>query len=201
MIHANCPRCFGPLEESSGRCLAHGQVPPYFSRRPSQLALEAVRQTSDVPVWVPWPLPAGWLVTGFGVAGDDRTGVKASAVALTGPSLTDGPADLLLISEDPGVGLGAAYAGLTGPDPGEGVGTGVPHAKLGAHGHPTPMWVVEDVPDDRAVYAGEAAGRWLWAVAWPAEAGAIVALAGLALADLRELEWDVPFGAPSPRLG
>lgn len=154
-----------------------------------------------MPVWLPWPLPPGWLVTGFGVAGDERTGARASLVALTGPSVTHGPADLVVIAEEPGVGLGAAYAGIDGPDPGRGFGEGPPNAKIEVLGHPTPLWCVA-APDDRAVYAGEALGNWLWTIVWPAEAGCLLVLDQLSLRDLREhdQELDLPFGAFSPRL-
>jgi hypothetical protein len=175
-------------------------VLPYTSHRPTEAAFTLVRQSAIVPIWLPWPLPAGWLVTGFGAAGDERTGVRGSVVALSGPSITHGPADMLLIAEEPGVGLGAGYAGLAGPDPGEGVGAGPPHAKVNVNGHPTPLWCVPDVPGDRAAYAGEALGRWLWTIAWPPDAGWLLVLAQLSLADFREVEWDVPFGALSPRL-
>ena len=40
------------------------------------------------------------------------------ALACSGPTpFSDGPADVLLIAEEPGVGLGAHFAGLAGPDP------------------------------------------------------------------------------------
>ncbi|GLW07532.1 hypothetical protein Misp01_26620 [Microtetraspora sp. NBRC 13810] len=154
-----------------------------------------------MPVWLPWPLPPGWLVTGFAEAGDERTGTRASVVALAGPSVTQGPADLLVVAEEPGVGLGAALAGLDGPDPGEGFDRGPAHAKVHILGHPTPLWCVGG-PQDRAVYAGEALGNWLWTVAWPAEAGCLIALSQLALRDLRDndQELDLPYGASSPRL-
>ncbi|GAA0406654.1 hypothetical protein Acor_51530 [Acrocarpospora corrugata] len=173
---------------------------PYTSHRPSDAALTQVRQSATVPLWIPWPLPTGWLVTGFGAAGDERTDIRGSVVAVSGPSITDGPADLLLIAEEPGIGLGAAYAGLAGPDPGDFVGAGPPHVKVSVNGHPTPLWHVPDVPGDRAVYAGEALGRWLWTIAWPADAGLLLVPAQLTLIDFREVEWDVPFGAFSPRL-
>lgn len=44
-------------------------------------------------------------------AGDERTGARATAVALAGPSPLGGPADLVLVAEEPGVGLGARLAG------------------------------------------------------------------------------------------
>ncbi|MEU7831790.1 MULTISPECIES: DUF6758 family protein [unclassified Nonomuraea] len=200
-----CPRCFGSLHgpsawSSAWRCDAHGDVLPYQPPwPPSARAVETMRKSSMVPVWLPWPLPPGWLVTGFAEAGDERTGGRASVVALCGPSLTRGPADLLVIAEEPGVGLGAAFAGLDGPDPGEGFDSGPPNAKIVVLGHPTALWCV-GAAADRAVYAGEAMGNWLWTIAWPAEAGCLIALAELSLHDLRDLELDLPFGAFSPRL-
>nr|WP_113704001.1 DUF6758 family protein [Nonomuraea lactucae] len=201
-----CPRCFGPLHgpnawSSAWRCDAHGDVLPFQAARPpAPASAEAIRKSSVVPVWVPWPLPAGWLVTGFAEAGDERTGGRASVVALCGPSISRGPADVLIVAEEPGVGLGAALAGLGGPDPGEGFDAGPPNAKIEVLGHPTPLWCV-GAADDRAVYAGEALGNWLWTIAWPAEAGCLIALSELALMDLRDHELDLPFGAFSPRLG
>lgn len=165
-------------------------------------ALDALRQNARVPVWLPWPLPAGWLVTGFAEVGDERTGIRASVVAVSGPSITFGPADMLLVAEEPGVGVGAAYAGLDGPDPGTDFGDGPPHAKIDVRGHPTALWCVQGVPGDRAVYVGEALGQWLWTIAWPAEVGCFIALASLSIRDLRDYAQplDLPFGAFSPRL-
>ncbi|WP_345095888.1 DUF6758 family protein [Planomonospora venezuelensis] len=203
-----CPRCFGPLRppsawSSAWRCGPHGDVLPLQPpRQPSSAAVEAVSRNARVPVWLPWPLPPGWLVTGFTEAGDERTGGRATVVALSGPSVTRGPADLLLIAEEPGVGLGAGFAGLDGPDPGDGFGAGPPHAKIEVKGHPAALWCVDAAPD-RAVYAGEALGDWLWAIAWPAEAGCLIVLSELSLRDLRDdgQAFDLPFGAFSPRLG
>ncbi|MFI6598788.1 DUF6758 family protein [Nonomuraea sp. NPDC050536] len=202
-----CPRCFGPLHgpsvwSSAWRCDAHGDVLPYQPPwPPSSSTLDNLRRTSVVPVWLPWPLPSGWLVTGFAEVGDGRSGARASVVALSGPALTEGPADLLIIAEEPGVGLGAAFAGLDGPDPGQGFDAGPPNAKIDVLGHPTALWCVGGAAD-RAVYAGEALGNWLWTIAWPADAGCVIALLQLNLRDLRDLErdFDLPFGAFSPRL-
>jgi hypothetical protein len=164
------------------------------------MVVESLRKTSVVPVWLPWPLPSGWLVTGFAEVGDERSGARASVTALSGPALSQGPADLLLIAEEPGVGLGAAFAGLDGPDPGEGFDAGPPNAKIQVLGHPTALWCVVGAAADRAVYAGEALGNWLWTIAWPAEVGCLIALAELSLCDLRDHDLDLPFGAFSPRL-
>jgi hypothetical protein len=150
-----------------------------------------------VPVWVPWPLPPSWLVTGFAEAGDERSGGLAVAVALSGASPVGGPADLVIVAEEPGVGLGSSYAGLPGPDPGDGFGVCAPNAKVEINGRPMAMWAVG--ADDTAAYAGEALANWLWAVLWPGSAGVLM-LERFNLCDLREVDLDLPYGAPCPRL-
>jgi len=150
---------------------------------------------------LPWPLARGWLVTGLAAAGDERTGARATAVACTGPAPLGGVGELVLVAEEPGVGLGARYAGLTGPDPGN-VGDERPaDVKIQAAGHPTPMWTLDSTPADRAVYVGEALGCWIWAVLWPDSAGFLL-IDDFALTDLRDAghELDLPLGALSPRL-
>ncbi|WP_407952009.1 DUF6758 family protein [Plantactinospora sonchi] len=167
--------------------------------------------TPPVPLWCPWPLPSAWTITGVGWAGDDRSGVRATAVACSGPSpLGGGPADLVLVAEEPGVGLGARLAGTTGIDPGPeltdalteagpGHAERVAPAKVTAGGHPTPLWAVKS-PTDRSAYAGEARGIWLYAITWPASAGYLLA-EDVVLHDLAE--WtpsELVYGAPSPYL-
>ena len=91
------------------------------------------------------------------------------------------------------------WAGLPGPDPGEGLATGAPHAFV-RYGHRDfPLWHV-DAPD-RAAFAGEMLGNWLWVVLWPDTAGVLL-LETLPLRDLRDpgQDLDLPFGAASPRL-
>jgi hypothetical protein len=160
-----------------------------------------VRQ-SRVPVWMPWPLPNGWLFTGIAHVGDDRSGIRAAAVACSGPGPLGGPGELVLVAEELGVGLGARYAGLPGPDPGPSVCVDTAaHAKIHAAGHPTPLWYVPG-PADRAVFVGEAYGLWLWAVLWP-DGVAHMMYDNLALADLREVGAELemlPYGALSPRI-
>jgi hypothetical protein len=57
-----------------------------------------------------------------------------------------------------------------------------------------------DAPD-RAAFAGEMAGNWLWVVLWPDTAGVLL-VETLPLRDLRDpgQNLDLPFGAASPRL-
>lgn len=179
-------------------------MPPFHIAGQISLdVLEIVRNRAGVPLWAPWPLPPGWTLTGVAWAGDERAPAVATVLACSGPAPLGGVADVVLVAEEPGVGLGARFAGIAGPDPGplltEELWTTTAHAKLHAAGHPTPLWSIPS-GDGRSAYVGEASGRWLWAVAWPAEAGYVLA-EHLVLHDLREeLPSALLFGAPSPYL-
>lgn len=170
---------------------------------PSVEGLGVVAHRARVPVWMPWPLPLGWLFTGVASAGDDRSGGRATVVACSGPGPVGGMGELLLIAEELGVGLGARYAGIDGLDPGRSINMdGPPHTKVVAAGRPTPLWNVGGGPDDRAVFAGEARGLWLWAIVWPQQSGLLL-YDELVLTDLREGGAEVellPCGALSPRI-
>ena len=120
---------------------------------------------------------------------------------MSGPAPLGGPAEFLLVAEEPGVGLGAAYAGLPGPDPGADFDHDAPHARMEAAGHDTARWSLP-TNSGGAAYVGEGKGLWLWAVLWPVEAGLLM-LEEFHLNDLRE--WPsvieaLPYGALSPRL-
>jgi hypothetical protein len=203
--HFTCPRCGGPLHEPSAwssawQCNLHGQVQPLrpaFS--PSREGLDGVLRSATVPVWLPWPLPPGWLVTGFAAAGDERSGSCGCAVALTGPNPVGGPGEMLIISEQLGVGLGARFAGLNGPDPGRDFTAGPPDASVQFGNHEFPLWHVE--APERAVFAGEIMASWLWLVLWPDTAGTLL-MESLTLRDLRDpgQDLDLPYGAMSPHL-
>lgn len=212
-----CPRCLRSahppgLRSSRFSCVEHGEIAPIHSAVPggtihaAQLAARA-----KVPVWLPWPLPTAWLVTGMQVAGDDHSGWLATVVAISGPNplaTVDGgaapTADLLVVAEQPAIGLGARLAGIADVDPGLALEApmvaGPPHALVQAAGRRVPLWSVPG-DGDRAVYVGEAASVWLWLIALPAEAGAM-ALEDLRLVDLREPGHllDIPTGALSPHL-
>lgn len=186
-------------------CEDHGAVDPFQTApKPGAEALAWLLKLTRVPVWLPWPLPPGWFVSGMTYAGDERRGGRASAVACSGPAPFGGVGELLLVAEEPGVGLGAWFAGLPGPDPGPEVVTHPPGARLEAAGWPTQLWSLPRDPDhpvDRAAWVGEARGLWLWLVTWP-ETADLLLLDRLCLIDLREdgHTLDLPYGAPSPRL-
>lgn len=204
----SCPRCGAELHppglwSNDWRCDAHGPVPPLQPVvQPSTEVLRAAAGGAGVPLWMPWPLPRGWLVTGVATAGDDRTGARATALACSGPAPLGGVAELVWVAEEMGVGLGTRFAGLEGQDAGV-VPDLAPDAKIHAAGIPTPLWSLEAGPgaEDRAVYVGEALGCWIWAVLWPATAGFLL-IDDFSLVDLRDAghELDVPCGALSPRL-
>jgi hypothetical protein len=200
-----CPRCQGELSEPSAwhsawQCSRHGAVQPLrLARSPSPEGLQALLKGATVPTWLPWPLPAGWLVTGFTGAGDDRSGTRACVVALSGPNPVGGLGEMLLVSEEPGLGLGAGLSGLPGPDPGEDFAAGPPNALVQFGLHEFPLWNVDS--PGKATFAGEVLGNWLWIILWPDTAG-ILLLESLSLRDLRDpgQDLDLPFGAKSPRL-
>jgi len=202
---SRCPRCLALLRppglmSSDWVCPTHGAVHPFWTLHACDEALTLLSAAAQVPLWVPLPLLPGWSVTGLARAGDERTGARATVMALAGPSPLGGPADLLLIAEEPGLGLGARFAGHGSPEPGD-CTSGPPDAKVEAAGHPTALWRCGAAPD-RAAFVGEASGVWLGAVLWPAEAELIL----LEHVELHDLRHDVhagerlPIGAPSPHL-
>jgi hypothetical protein len=207
----SCPRCGGTvrppdLMSSEWRCDACGPVRPLHVAKHigPEIIDTALTQVAPMPLWCPWPLPTGWMVTGVGWAGDERDGADATVLACSGPApLAGGPADMVLIAEKPGVGLGNRFAGLPGIDPGpylqEALEHTAAHAKVKAAGWPTPMWAVSS-KEDRSAYVGEAKGVWLYAICWPASTGYLTA-EDMVLDDLTD--WvppELPYGAPSPYL-
>ncbi len=202
-----CARCGGSVRapgiwSNAWRCATCGDVEPLHpSALPTHERIAAALHKARIPFWLPWPLPVGWLATGFTWAGDERSGARASLVTCGGPNpLGGGYSEFAIIAEEPGVGLGAHWAGLPGLDPGERLATTTgPHARIHSAGHPTALWCIE--AGDAAVYVGEALGLWLWLVLWPGSAGAMV-FDQLRLVDLRDapLDLQIPLGALSARL-
>src|SRR3569833_1707920 len=220
-VAVSCPRCGGPvrapdLMHSEWRCDGDGVVlPMHVAEHIGEEIVESVRgkvigaaqRTTNhrvTPMWYPWPLLTGWTLTGVAWVGDERSGVRATAVACSGPGPVEhGPADIVLVAEEPGIGLGTRFAGLAGTDPAA-YFDGAPSsptapAKVKAAGWPTPLWMVKSTVD-RCAYVGEARGMLIYVVTCPAAAGYLLA-EDLVLHDLTE---DVPsplvYGAPSPYL-
>src|SRR5262245_20564038 len=159
-----CPRCGSELLapslfSSDWRCPEHGPVlPSHVLPTASRDAIEHVRSIAEVPFWIPSPLLPGWTLTGVAYAGDERSRGRATALGCAGPAPLGGVADMVLVAEEPGVGLGAGYAGIEVNQPGPDL-DGPPAAKVHAAGHPTALWSVP-TPNDRCALAGEAKGMW-----------------------------------------
>ena len=198
-----CPRCAQALTPpnvwaSQWECPVHGAVPPVH-RPPSPSAdwMRHVCSTSRVPVWLPWPLPQGWVISDVVPVGDEVHGVSAVGTVLTGPNPLGGPADLLLVAEEPGVGLASGVVGLDGTDPGD-VVRSAPYTHVDIDDHSVPMWLVPDHAGEAAI-VGERDMVWLWIVVRPSAAGAML-VDRISLADARSLGEEVrllPYGARS----
>ena len=201
-----CVRCRGPLRTpdmvGGWRCPWHGDVEPLQAAVPAEsYHLHDAASSSAVPLWLPWPMPAGWSVSGVRRTGGTGP-ARGVALALLGPGIAARQVELVVVAEEPGVGLGASFAGISAPDPGPDVARLPSDTKIVAGGHPTALWSLP--VDDREVYVGEAGGRWLWLVAWPIGEW-MVLHDDLHLVDARDpanrpfLD-DLPTGALSPRL-
>lgn len=183
---AGCPRCAGAVTEqdeagSSGWvCADHGPTAPLW--RPESpdydSFVEHLRRADPLPTWLPWPLAPGWQITDFGCVATPGREPRAAFAGCVGTSDLDGVVEVTVVTEEPGVGLGARVAGVDHTDPGGEVGEGPPHAKVRIEGHPVSLWSVStsnaDAAFDRSVFAGEAHGRWLWLVLRPASAALLL---------------------------
>lgn len=203
----SCPRCPGAVREQDGAwwCTVHGSVPPLWRPRTSSYDDfgEHLKAADGFPTYLPWPMPPGWQVTDFGVVGAPGH-AQASVSCVGGPTRLDGPVEVILVSEEPGTGLGARCAGTVQSDPGEQIALAKPGAKLRVETLSIPLWPISthdaDPEMDRSVFAGEAQGRWLWVVLRPASAMLLLAESWM-LADVSgfgaEL-LELPFGGHAP---
>ncbi len=221
-LAASCPRCTSPVtgEGASFACTLHGPIDPLW--RPSEADYdsfaELVGRIDDVPTYLPWPMSPGWSIADFGCVGSpDR--VRATVTTTVGTSDLDGEVEVTIVSEDPGIGLGARCAATSYDDPGLQISNGPPSIRVRAGGRTVPMWLVEDTGGTpsfereltvadltandvlaRAVFAGEADGRWLWIVMRPASAALLLHDDWL-LADVTGFgpeALEMPFGGPRP---
>lgn len=207
-LAAGCPRCTAPVaeDEDGWRCPDHGAITPLW--RPGKASYEAIAEhlghCGASPTLVPWPLAPGWTITDFGCVAAPDEDARASLLSCSGVSDLDGVVELTVVSEEPGVGLGARCAGTDHTDPGAEIGDGPPHVKVRIDGVALPLWSVStsmsDPTFDRSVFAGEAHGRWLWLVLRPASAALLLRDEWI-LADVASLGpelIDVPFGGNPP---
>lgn len=174
-----CPRCREPLAgPGEPDCAGHGAGPVLW--RPTEASYDAfvehLATARDFPTYLPWPMAPGWVVSDFAVVTESSGLPVATLTGVTGTSELDGPVDVLLVAEEPGVGLGARCAGVRGSDVGHELGEQQPVVRVRIGSLSTPLWsvstsgVADTTELDRTVLAGEAAGRWLWVVLRPASA-------------------------------
>lgn len=203
----SCPRCPEDIEvgEDAWTCPSHGSVVPLW--RPETPSYDAFAEhllaSGSLPTWLPWPLPPGWVVHDFGAVAVPGADASATFASCSGSTALDGVVEVTVVSEEPGVGLGARCAGILRTDPGGQI-TGPPAAKLHLDGHPISLWSVstsdDDVGFDRSVLAGEAQGRWVWLVLRPASA-ALLLTEQMSLFDVSGLGpalVGLPFGSVPP---
>lgn len=201
-----CARCRGelltPADAGEWTCAAHGVVEPLHPALPADAHhLHDAASSSGVPVWVPWPLAPGWVAGGVRRTGGTGP-ARGVALGFLGPGLAARQVELVVVAEEPGVGLGASYAGLATTDPGPELAALPCDTKVTADGHPTPMWSLP--VSDRAAYVGEASGLWLWLVVWPVSEWMVVhddlRLVDLRGPDARPIASELRVGVVSPHL-
>lgn len=187
-----CPRCPRPARRT-GRgwdCVEHGPVRPLWRAETAgyeEFALHLGR-SQGMPTYLPWPLPPGWQVTGFATVGEAGTPV-ATLTSTTGTTARDGVVDLLVVTEEPGVGLGARVAGVPVTDPP--VPSGRPDLRIEVDQASAALWLVAARAEEAigaSVLLGEAGGRWLWVVVRPGPAVLLLNGGGL----LRDVSHDGP---------
>jgi hypothetical protein len=207
-LTVGCPRCASAVTEQAGSwyCADHASVTPLWrsSGGGYEQFGEHLLRAGSLPSFVPWPLAAGWAVTDFGCVARPGSEGQACYVTCVGPSELEGVVEVTVVTEEPGVGLGARCAGIVRTDPGAEIGDGPPPVKVRIDGHPISLWSVStsdaDVAFDRSVLAGEAYGRWLWLVLRPASAALLLRDEWLLvdLAGLGPSLMDLPFGSTPP---
>ena len=207
-LTAGCPRCREALEEAGTgpECPVHGPLPPLWLPEDARYEefVEHLSTADGFPTFLPWPMGPGWSVTDFGVVAERPAVAHATVTCCSGVSQLDGPVDVFVVAEEAGVGLGARCAGLPADDPGNELGEGPPAVRVRIGRQSVPLWPVStseaDGELDRAAFAGEALGRWLWVVLRPVSAM-------LLLRDdwiLRDVSSvgpqlvEMPFGGPRP---
>ncbi|MCW2867098.1 MAG: hypothetical protein JWR20_1286 [Marmoricola sp.] len=217
-LAASCPRCTAPVqgEGADFSCTVHGPTEPLWRPDVADYTsfAEMVARSGDLPTYLPWPMSPGWTIADFGCVGDAGR-LRASVTTVVGTSDLDGEVEVTVVSEDPGTGLGARCARTAYDDPGPEVSSGPPSVHVRAGGHSVPLWLVTEslleqpltgmgpTGDEvlaRAVFVGEAEGRWLWLVVRPGSAALLLHDEWL-LADVTGFgpeALEMPFGGPRP---
>jgi len=187
------------------RCPNHGLVNPLL--RPAHVGYDAFAEmmlaVSDAPTYLPWPMSPGWSIADFGCVGSGPGTGTATVTTTVGTSDLDGHVEVTIVSEDPGVGLGARCAGVDLIDPGRSLVEEAPAVRVRAGGRAVALWPIDGSdgpPLERSVFAGESDGRWLWLVLRPASAALLLHDEWL-LADVTGFgpeAIEMPFGGERP---
>lgn len=206
-LAAGCPRCSAPVTDVAGgwHCEDHGPITPLWRPRAPSYATfsEHLGIAGSFPTLLPWPMNPGWHVVDHGVVGTPGA-VRATVTGVAGSSPLDGAVEVLVVTEEPGTGLGARCAGTVHSDPGVQIFGVKPTARIRLDSLSVPLWPIStsdaDTDLDRSVFAGEARGRWLWLVLRPASAMLLLADEWI-LADVSSFGpqlVEVPFGGHPP---
>ena len=160
-LRPECPRCQQPPlgEGEDWRCPTHDVLTPLWRAAGADYdAFASYLQLSEgLATWLPWPLPPGWQVTDFGcVHGTD--GPRAAVVGVVGATDPEGVVELSVVTEEPGVGLGARVGGVDREDPGREAGVGTPLLKVRVDGNAVPLWSLS-LPGGRRPARPGRAGR------------------------------------------
>ena len=215
-LAASCPRCTSPVtgEGASFACSVHGPIEPLW--RPDEADYdsfaELVGRSDDLPTYLPWPMSPGWSIADFGCVGNGGR-VRATVTTTVGTSDLDGEVEVTIVSEDPGRRPRRALRRHDVRRPGAADqqrparrSTCAPAAgpcRCGWSRTPATSRARHASDDDllaRAVFAGEADGRWLWLVMKPASAALLLHDDWL-LADVTGFgpeALEMPFGGPRP---
>ncbi len=146
-LAASCPRCTSPVtgEGVSFACSVHGPIEPLWRPEVADYDsfAELVGRIDDIPTYLPWPMSPGWSIADFGCVGGEGR-VRATVTTTVGTSDLDGEVEVTIVSEDPGVGLGARCAGTSYDDPGPQISNGPPAIHVRAGGRTVPLWLVDE---------------------------------------------------------
>src|SRR3954454_43791 len=105
-LTVGCPRCATPIAQAGDvwSCPDHGMVDPLW--RPTEASYDAVVDhlgaTARFPTYLPWPRSPAGRVPDFAAVGPVDRG-RAAMTCVSGTSTLDGPVDVLVITEEPGI--------------------------------------------------------------------------------------------------
>src|SRR3712207_9179656 len=182
-LEAECPRCPAVLTGSGPEwtCPLHGAVAPLWRTTHAEYhdLVAHLDLAEPLPTWLPWPVPPGWHLTDFGCVAVPGQSASAVFTTCSGPNEPDGVVEVTVVTEEPGVGLGARIAQVTHTDPGREAAVGAAPARIRIDEVTVRLWPVpttltdpaapatEEPVLDRAVLVGEAGGRSALPVARP----------------------------------